>query len=58
MKLSQQSDEGGTQSAECNSPSATREQQELDSLKVVQEHLHVLPNHSVDLNVSMRLLIA
>ncbi|XP_056120896.1 TBC1 domain family member 2B [Rhinichthys klamathensis goyatoka] len=33
IKLSQQSDEGGTQSAECNSPSATREQQELDSLK-------------------------
>lgn len=41
MKLSQQSDEGGTQSAECNSPSATREQQELDSLKVVQEHCYM-----------------
>lgn len=41
MKLSQQSDEGETQSAECNSPSATREQQELVTLKVLQEHCSV-----------------
>uniref|UniRef100_A0A673NQA1 Death-associated protein kinase 2-like n=1 Tax=Sinocyclocheilus rhinocerous TaxID=307959 RepID=A0A673NQA1_9TELE len=33
MKLSQQSSIEETQSAECNSPSATREQQELDILK-------------------------
>lgn len=41
MKLSQQSDEGESQSPECNSPSATREQQELVTLKVVQEHCYV-----------------
>lgn len=33
MKLSQPSGEGETQSAECNSPSVTREQQELNTLK-------------------------
>uniref|UniRef100_A0A672MQ81 TBC1 domain family member 2B n=1 Tax=Sinocyclocheilus grahami TaxID=75366 RepID=A0A672MQ81_SINGR len=33
VKLSHQSGNEGTQSAECNSPSATREQQELDILK-------------------------
>ncbi|XP_026094952.1 TBC1 domain family member 2B-like isoform X2 [Carassius auratus] len=33
MKLSQQSGNEGTQSAECNSPSANRDQQELDNLK-------------------------
>lgn len=42
MKLSQQSDEGESQSPESNSPSATREQQELVTLKVVHEHLSVL----------------
>lgn len=41
IKLSQQSDDEGTQSAECNSPSATREQQELDILKVTQEHPNI-----------------
>ncbi len=41
IKLSQQSGDEETQSAECNSPSATREQQELDILKVVQEHPNI-----------------
>lgn len=47
MKLSQQSGNEGTQSAECNSPSGTREQQELDNLKVAQEHTNVLSNHYI-----------
>ncbi|KAL0154959.1 hypothetical protein M9458_049222, partial [Cirrhinus mrigala] len=33
MKLSQQSDNEGSQSAECNSPNATKEQQEFNILK-------------------------
>ncbi|XP_051975603.1 TBC1 domain family member 2B isoform X1 [Xyrauchen texanus] len=33
IKLSQETNEGGTQSAECSSPTANREQQELDTLK-------------------------
>ncbi len=41
IKLSQQSGDEGTQSAKCNSPSATTEQQELDILKVAQEHPNI-----------------
>lgn len=37
MKLSQQDDEVGNPSGECSSPGASREKQELDILKVIQE---------------------